>query len=139
MKLKNIWAVTSIAVSRLYWCVKKGFPIRIAMFDIPFKEIPASTRFGHPYGITIAPGTKLGERCVFMANVTIGLKHLFEKEPAAIIGDEVIFGTGCTVLGGVRIGNRCVISAGAVVLESFPEEGSVIVGNPAKIRYREIK
>jgi serine acetyltransferase len=118
MKLKNIYRVIRLALHRIYWCVKKGFPLRMVLCDVPFEDIPASTHFAHPYGITIAKGTIMGERCVFASNVTIGTRRPFfgaRPEPPALIGNDVFFGAGCVVLGGIVITDRTIIGANTVM------------------------
>ena len=43
-------------------------------------------------------------------------------------------GFGSVVIGNVRIANNVTVGANAVVTKSFDEDGSVIVGVPAKRR-----
>jgi serine acetyltransferase len=118
MRARNIINVICLAAHRIYWCVKKGFPLRMALCDIPFEDIPASTYFAHPYGITIAKGTIMGERCVFASNVTIGTRRPFfnaRPELPALIGNDVFFGAGCVVLGGIVIADRTIVGANEVL------------------------
>lgn len=93
--------------------------------DVNFKEIPASTRFGHPYGITIWEGVKLGENCNILSNVTIGRRRI-ESERRAVIGNNVEIGTGAIILGPVRIGDNAIIAAGAIVLNDVPANTTYI-------------
>lgn len=118
MKLKNIYKVIRMVWHRIYWCVKKGFPLRLAVCDIPFKDIPASTYFSHPYGITIGKGTILGERCVFGSNVTIGTRRPFfgeKPELPAFIGNDVFFSAGCVILGSVVLPDKTIVGANKVI------------------------
>lgn len=49
------------------------------------------------------------------------------------IGDGALVGIGSTVLNGAKIGKNCLVGAGALVTEGKEfEEGSLIVGSPAK-------
>ena len=50
------------------------------------------------------------------------------------IGSESLIGMGAIVLNGAKIGRHCLVGAGALVTENkeFPD-GSLIVGNPAKV------
>lgn len=111
------------------WCIRKGFPLRMALCHVWFKDIPESTTFAHPYGITIRVGTQVGEDCTFASNVTIGQKR--GEQEFATIGNRVFFGAGSVVLGAVNIGDDTWIGAGSVVTKSFPAK-SVLIGNPAK-------
>lgn len=49
-----------------------------------------------------------------------------------VVGNNVWFGGGCTVLPGVTIGDNCVIGAGSVVTRDIPAN-SVAVGNPCRV------
>ncbi|WP_158132994.1 acyltransferase [Vibrio navarrensis] len=86
-------------------------------------------------------GIKLGEGTIFAPNVAIISanhdmsrkdKAWLKQEPIEI-GSDCWLGTGCTILPGVKLGNRCVVAAGAVVSKSFPDDGLVIGGVPAKV------
>ena len=48
------------------------------------------------------------------------------------IGKDCFIGCNTIILKGTNLGDRCVVGAGAVVAGKF-EEGSVIVGNPARV------
>lgn len=50
------------------------------------------------------------------------------------IGDNCFIGINATIMPNVQIGRNCIIAAGAVVLESFPDD-CVIMGNPAKVAF----
>jgi serine acetyltransferase len=111
-------------LNKLQTCARKGFPLRLALCDVPVWDIPASTVFGHPYGITINEGTVVGENCVILSNVTIGHRR-FELE-RAVIGNNVWIGSGAIILGPVHIGDGAIIAAGAMVLEDVPEGATYI-------------
>jgi virginiamycin A acetyltransferase len=49
-----------------------------------------------------------------------------------VIGNDVWFGHGTTVLPGVRIGHGAIIGSGAVVTGDVPDYG-VVGGNPARL------
>ena len=55
-----------------------------------------------------------------------------------IIGDNVLLGAGCCILGEVRIGDGAKIGANAVVLQDVPA-GTIAVGIPAVIKINKIK
>lgn len=105
-------------LKKIFWCLKKDFPLRLLLCDIDLKEIPTSTIFSHPIGIVIRSGTIIGENCSIHQNVTIGQRR--SEEERTIIGNKVIIGAGAIILGGVTIGNNSTIAAGSIVLDDIP-------------------
>jgi virginiamycin A acetyltransferase len=56
-----------------------------------------------------------------------------------VVGNDVWFGYGATVMPGVRIGDGAIVAAKAVVVEDVPAYG-IVGGNPAKLirkRFRD--
>ena len=91
--------------------------------------------------ITIGEGSNIQDGSVLHTDegvpLTIGKRvtvgHMVMLH-GCTIGDESLIGMGAIVLNGARIGRRCLVGAGALVTENkeFPD-GSLIVGNPAKV------
>ena len=50
-----------------------------------------------------------------------------------VIGDNVEFGVGSSVIGGIQIANNVKIGAGAVVTKDILEEGATVIGVPAHV------
>lgn len=48
------------------------------------------------------------------------------------LGNDVFIGMNSIILPNTTIGNNCIVGAGSVVRGAFPD-GSVIIGNPAKV------
>lgn len=94
-------------------------------------SIPAScvigkgARIHHFGGIVIHPSTVIGENVTIYQGVTIGDKGGHGK--AAVIGNNVLLGAGCKIIGEVRIGNDCAIGANAVVTRDVPDGCTVRV------------
>lgn len=59
------------------------------------------------------------------------IKNNAEGKPIDI-GRDCWIGANAVILKGVTLGDGCVVGAGSVVTKSFPE-GSIVVGNPAKL------
>lgn len=105
---------------RLQWCIRKRFPLRLILCDVPFWSLPKTTIFPHPYGITIRGGTIIGEGCIINQNATIGQRRT--ENTFARIGNGVHICAGATILGSVVIGDRVIIAAGAMVLEDIDDD-----------------
>lgn len=85
----------------------------------------------------------IGDDCLFSANVVIRTSdshsiinsHDERLNPGkdVIIGNHVWMGNGATILKGTVVGNECVVGTNAVVSGKNINEGSVVVGNPAKV------
>ena len=70
-------------------------------------------------------GLKIGD------NVTIGHGAIVH---GCTIGNNVLIGMGAIVLDGAVIEDNCIIGAGALVTQSkVMPEGSLVLGNPAKV------
>lgn len=85
----------------------------------------------------------IGENVLIGSNVQIVDSDFHEIDPKrrnsgnhkckpVVIEDNVFIGNNVIILKGVTIGENSIISAGAIVYESFPEN-VIIAGNPAKI------
>lgn len=58
--------------------------------------------------------------------------HNIGKLESVFIGNNCMIGANAVILKGVTLGDGCIVGAGAIVTKSFPD-GSVIVGNPARL------
>lgn len=83
----------------------------------------------HANGVVIHEDTVIGDNCMIMQQVTIGI---IEAHPPTI-GSNVYIGAGAKVLGNIRLGDRARIGANAVVLHDVPEDHTA-AGVPATIR-----
>lgn len=95
--------------------------------------------FPHTQG-TVIGAISIGKNAVIYQNVTLGAKGLnftYDGEHRPLIGDDVILGAGCKVLGGILLGDRITVAANAVVLTSFPH-GTTVGGIPARVIKTEL-
>lgn len=95
----------------------------------PDCKIGYGLQIHHPYGIIINKSAELGNNVILRHHVTIGMDGITDECP--IIGSNVEFGAGTSVIGKVVIGENTKIGAGAVVTKSFPDN-SILIGVPAK-------
>lgn len=84
----------------------------------------------HSGNIVINGEARIGRDCILHGDNCIGNDGSNSEAP--IIGNNVDIGVGAKIIGDVKIADNTVIGAGAVVVDSFENPGSVIVGVPAK-------
>ena len=87
--------------------------------------------------ITVGDRSNIQEHCVLHEAVTVG-SGVSVGHGAILhgctIGDDCVIGMGAIVLNDAKIGNRCLVGAGALVTGKMDApDGSLIVGNPAKV------
>jgi serine O-acetyltransferase len=99
--------------------------IFVGVYISPDAEIGPGLVIHTPYGIIVGPN-KIGEHCTIQNGVVIAAG-------TRGIGDNVYFGAGAKVMGGVKIGNNVVVAANSLVLTDVPDNMTVI-GVPARIR-----
>lgn len=87
----------------------------------------------HGTGVVIGETAIVGDRVTIYHGVTLGgtgKQKEIKRHPT--VENDVVIGTGATVLGNITIGAGAKIGAGAVVLSSVPKD-TTVVGIPAKI------
>jgi len=131
----------AIIVYRLFnWLYQAGIPAQPFRFIIErFIEImtgisiPAACTIGkgfrihHFGGIIFHPSVIIGDNVTVYHGVTIGDKGGYGK--AAKIGNNVLLGAGCKIIGEIEIGDHCIIGANAVVTKSV-ESNCVVKNGP---------
>ena len=116
--------------TRIKYLRKKG--VKIGEY-CRIKTVSFSTE---PYLIEIGDHSRIAGGTIFITHE--GAVNIFRGEIGGgifgkiKIGNNVFIGNNCIILLNTSIGNKCIIGAGSVVRGVFPD-GSVIVGNPAKI------
>lgn len=103
-------------------------------------DIDPSRVFHHSgLGCVIHADAVVGKDCRFFQHVTIGSawRGAAPGETVPRVGQGVLLGAGCVLLGDITVGDGAVIGANAVVTRSVPAN-AVVVGVPAKVvRFRE--
>ena len=99
-------------------------------------QIDPSCIFHHSgLGCVIHSDAVVGKNCRFFQHVTIGSAWRGGATPGEHVpkvGNNVLLGCGCVLLGDIEIGDDAVIGANAVVTKSVPA-GCIAVGVPARI------
>lgn len=87
----------------------------------------------HPNGVVIHEDAVVGDDCMIMQQVTIGM---IGDGEVPTIGNGVYIGAGAKIIGKVRVGDGARIGANAVVTKDVPSSGTA-VGVPARLVDRE--
>jgi serine O-acetyltransferase len=86
----------------------------------------------HGMAVVIGETAEVGNDVTVYQGVTLGGTSLKKEKRHPTIEDQVIVGTGATVLGPVTIGANSRIGAGSVVIHSVPPN-STVVGIPGRV------
>jgi serine O-acetyltransferase len=100
----------------------------------PKCEIGPGIFFAHPVGCVIG-AWRIGSNVTIFQGVGLGALRPdmgFAKELRCEIGDNVILGAGCKILGPYRIGNNVMVGANSVVLSSVGPDVTLF-GIPARV------
>jgi serine O-acetyltransferase len=89
----------------------------------------------HGMGVVIGETAEIGDDVLIYHGVTLGGRSSNTGKRHPTLGDDVVVGTGATILGPVTIGSHSVIGAQAVVVTDAPPN-SVLTGIPATVRPR---
>ena len=106
---------------------KLGIKLGIEMWDNTFD---VGLTIYHAGNIVVNGASIIGKNCMLHGSNCIG--NSGKSFDAPIIGDNVRIGVGAKVIGNIQIASNITIAAGAVVVNSFYEEGITIGGVPAK-------
>lgn len=103
-------------------------------------EVYPGVKFGtEPYLITIGDHVRITADVRFITHdggvwVIRNLKNKsdIDKFGTIEIGNNVMIGTGATIMPNTKIGNNCIVGAGAIITKNVPDN-SVVAGVPGKI------
>ena len=104
----------------------------------PGAEIGHSLVIDHGMGVVIGETAVVGNHVLIYQGVTLGGTSLHKIKRHPTIGDRVVLGAGCKVLGDITVGEGSRVGANSVVIENVPAECTV-VGIPAKIIRRGVQ
>lgn len=116
-------------ISLLFTRKKNNLGIKLG-FYIPVYSTKPGITIWHNGTVVINGDARIGTGCIFHGNNCVGNNG--KDYAAPIIGNNVEFGVGASVIGGIHIADNVKIGAGAVVLSSCDEKGATLVGIPAK-------
>jgi serine O-acetyltransferase len=140
----RFYPIILIRLSEFFYSYKITKPLsfvfsfsNLILFGIevtPRCKIEGGLYIPHSVGIVIG-AAKIGKNCVIFQGVTLGAKYAdlgFTEKSRPVILDNVTIGSGAKVLGGITIGNNVKIAANSLVINSVPDNVTVI-GVPAVI------
>lgn len=121
----------------LPWWLFRRLSVRLG-FSVPLNVFGPGLAIVHYGLLVVSPHARVGANCRIHAGVNIGGAAGFYSPDEAsrlapVIGNNCYIGPGAKIFGPVRIGNNCAIGANAVVNTSFPKDGLVLAGVPAKV------
>jgi len=121
----------------LYRCGMPVVPRWISQFNrfVTGIEIHPGARIGegffvdHGAGVVIGETTEIGDNVTIYQGVTLGGTGKEHGKRHPTLGDNIVVGSGASVLGSVHIGDNAKIGSGSVVVHDVPANATV-VGNP---------
>lgn len=142
LELKYIYVYRKIQASSNFFS-KIYYKLRLHQMSVKSKiQIPPSTKIGegfyigHLGPIIINQNAVLGKNINISPGVVIGQENRGARQGAPTIGNNCWIGANAVIVGNVKIGEDVLIAPLSFVNFDVPDH-SVVIGNPAKITYRE--
>ncbi len=142
----GIKAIVFYRIANFLWRLRIPFLPRFfsefARFISGIEIHPAATIgegliIDHGMGVVVGETAIIGDHVIMYQGVSLGGTSLAQKKRHPTVGNHVVIGAGAKILGDITIGNHCRIGANSVVIQSIPDECTV-VGIPAKIIARKM-
>lgn len=86
----------------------------------------------HGMGVVIGETTEIGDDVTIYKGVTLGGTGKEKGKRHPTIGNNVVIGTGATILGSITVGDDVKIGAGSVVIKPVPND-TTVVGVPGRV------
>jgi serine O-acetyltransferase len=97
----------------------------------PAAKIGKGLFIDHGSGVVIGETAEIGDNVTIYQGVTLGGTGKESGKRHPTVGDNVVFGAGAKVLGGITVGDNAKVGAGSVVVTNVPKN-STVVGNPGR-------
>lgn len=102
----------------------------------PGAEIGKGFFIDHGMGVVIGETSVIGDDVTLFQGVTLGGTGKARTKRHPTLEDNVVVGAGAKILGDITIGDGARVGAGSVVVQSVPENATV-VGIPGRVVKRE--
>jgi serine O-acetyltransferase len=102
----------------------------------PGAEIGAGFFIDHGMGVVIGETSVIGRDVTLFQGVTLGGTGKARTKRHPTLEDNVVVGAGAKILGDITIGEGARVGAGSVVVQSVPDNATV-VGIPGRVVKRE--
>ena len=128
-------------ISHLLWNIKLKLIARLISNILrtltgieihPGAKIKSGFFIDHGMGVVIGETTEIGQNVTIYQGVTLGGISSNKGKRHPTISDNVIIGPGSKILGPLNIGKNTKIGANSVVIDSIPEN-STVVGIPGRV------
>lgn len=128
-------------IAHFLWTHKLRFLGRLLSHisrDLTGIEIHPGAKIGrrffidHGMGVVIGETAEIGDDVLMYQGVVLGGTSLEKKKRHPTIGNNVVIGTGATILGAIEIGDGAKIASGSVVVKPVPPNATV-VGVPGRV------
>ncbi|MFP8879263.1 MAG: serine O-acetyltransferase EpsC [Myxococcota bacterium] len=99
----------------------------------PAAKIGSSFFIDHGTGVVIGETAEIGDDCVMFHNVTLGGtgKHRGKRHPT--LNDNVLVGTGATLLGPITVGHNAKVGANSFIRMHDVPPDCTAAGSPARL------
>lgn len=122
---------------KLFYMLRLMYLSRKTQIQIPARtSIGEGFYIGHLGRVIIHPDAILGKNVNIGTGVTVGAENRGKRKGAPQISDNCWIGTNAVIVGNVKIGSDVLIAPLTYVNFDVPDH-SIVIGNPAKIIYRE--
>lgn len=102
----------------------------------PGADIGTGFFIDHGMGVVIGETAVIGDDVTLFQGVTLGGTGKARTKRHPTLEDNVVVGAGANILGDITIGHGARVGAGSVVVQSVPENATV-VGIPGRVVKRE--
>lgn len=131
----GVKALIYYRIAHFFYKIKLKFIASLIMYSVRVRfsiDIHPACTIGkrlfidHGAGVVIGETSIIGDDCTIYQGVSLGGTGKEKGKRHPTVGNNVMLGAGCKVLGNITIGNNVKIGANTVVLSSVPDNATVV-------------